>query len=320
MGAIGRGQFWGVGVGGRRESEQRDRARPRFDPDRPPTDHRNPYQPPQKQQRHQHPQGGSKRDVDDVMREANELLLALSGASAGGAAPAASSSPDVLASIDELNELGYECDESGCVLVLPGMRRGGQAAANADGSPLSSWDDAPGAPPRLQRLLSGDDWKLGPLTSTPAASPSSGTTPEFSAVVTGPAWSFLLTRSELASFLEVLQRLRSVVANLDGEGQWNAQEGGRPASRVKWAAGRFSCVATHADAPNGGGAAAADGKKQQPHFSLDVSLLTPDSRLVQGSWPAHVVAAACAALDKEGLAAPEAGQRAAGLAPTAAMA
>ena len=131
-------------------------------------------------------------------------------------------------------------------------------------------------------------------------------------------WSFLLTRSELASFLEVLQRLRSVVQNLDGEGQWNGQEGGRPPSRVKWAAGRFSCVATHADAP-AGAAPAADGKVA-PYFSLDVSLLTPDSRLVQGSWPASVVAAACAALDKEGLAAPDAGQRAAGVAPAAAMA
>jgi hypothetical protein len=256
--------------------------------------------------------------VDDAMREANELLLALSGASAGASAgaAAAASSPDVLASIDELNELGYECDASGCVLVLPGMRRGAQAAQPASGSPLSSWDDTPGAPPRLQRLLSGDDWKLGPLTSTPVASPTSGTTAEFSAVITGPAWSFLLTRSELASFLEVLQRLRSVVQNLDGEGQWHAQEGGRPASRVKWAAGRFSCVATHADAP----AASGGDAKAGPHFALDVALLTPDSRLVQGTWPAHVVAAACAALDKEGLAAPEAGQRAAGLAPTAAMA
>jgi hypothetical protein len=256
------------------------------------------------------------------MREANELLLALSGASssAGAAAAAAAASPDVLASIDELTELGYECDASGCVLVLPGARGGARGAAHADGSPMSSWDDAgdgsaAAAPRRLKRLLSGDDWKLGPLTSAGAV-PASAT--EFAAVVTGPAWSFLLTRSELASFLEVLQRLRSVVQNLDGEGQWNAQEGGRPASRVKWAAGRFSCVATHAAAPAGGSGAGAG--KQQPHFSLDVALLTPDSRLVQGSWPAHVVAAACAALDKEGLAAPEAGQRAAGLAPTAAMA
>jgi hypothetical protein len=267
------------------------------------------------------------------MREANELLLALSnggsGASTKGAAAGLSgaASPEMLASIDELTELGYECDASGCVLVLPGQsRKGGAAAAAIAGESLSSWDDTPGAPPRLQRLLSGDDWKLGPLTSTPAADSGTSANKEFSAVITGPAWSFLLTRTELASFLEVLQRLRSVVQNLEGEGQWNGQQGGRPASRVKWAAGRFSCVATHADAPPAGGgkggeaSSSSSSSSKGPHFSLDVALLTPDSRLVQGSWPAHVVAAACAALDKEGLAAPDAGQRAAGVAPAAAMA
>jgi len=268
------------------------------------------------------------------MREANELLLALSGASssatagggggAGGAAASGAASPEMLASIDELNELGYECDASGCVLVLPGQRRRGESAgpgAAAAGDSLSSWDDAADGAPSLRRLLSGDGWKLGPLTTRPSASPVSASSPDFSCVVSGPAWSFLLTRSELASFLEVLQRLRAVVRNLEREGQWHAAGteggggggggGGRPASRVKWAAGRFSCVATHADPPSGG----------FPSFSLDVALLTPDARLVQGTWPARAVSAACAALDGEGLGAPEAGgQRGGSLAPTAAMA
>jgi hypothetical protein len=52
--------------------------------------------------------------VEDVLAAANALLDNLQ---AGEPMPA---TPGVRASIDELEGLGYVCDESGCVLVLPG--------------------------------------------------------------------------------------------------------------------------------------------------------------------------------------------------------
>lgn len=38
------------------------------------------------------------------------------------------------ASIDELQGLGYVCDESGCVLVLPGDRSGDESECSAVGA------------------------------------------------------------------------------------------------------------------------------------------------------------------------------------------
>jgi hypothetical protein len=53
-----------------------------------------------------------------VLAAANALLDNLQGAGSAAAA-----GPNVQASIDELQGLGYVCDESGCVLVLPGDRQ-----------------------------------------------------------------------------------------------------------------------------------------------------------------------------------------------------
>lgn len=58
-------------------------------------------------------QDGKGQAVEDVLAAANALLDNLS---AGKALPQNS----IQASIDELSEMGYVCDESGCVLVLPG--------------------------------------------------------------------------------------------------------------------------------------------------------------------------------------------------------
>jgi hypothetical protein len=66
--------------------------------------------------------------VDDVLREANALLENLSAGMPSG-------TPALQASIDELEQMGYVCDESGCVLVLPGDREraaGALAAAQAE--------------------------------------------------------------------------------------------------------------------------------------------------------------------------------------------
>lgn len=53
----------------------------------------------------------SGNDVESALAEANALLNAV----AGGSPPA----PGVQESIDGLTALGFVCDESGCVLVLP---------------------------------------------------------------------------------------------------------------------------------------------------------------------------------------------------------
>jgi hypothetical protein len=57
------------------------------------------------------------QSVEDVLAAANALLNNLQS---GEPMP---STPGVQASIDELQGLGYVCDESGCVLVLPGDRQ-----------------------------------------------------------------------------------------------------------------------------------------------------------------------------------------------------
>ena len=56
-----------------------------------------------------------------MLAAANALLSNLQSGE-----PTGSSNP-VQASIDELQGLGYVCDESGCVLVLPGDRSGDES-------------------------------------------------------------------------------------------------------------------------------------------------------------------------------------------------
>lgn len=55
--------------------------------------------------------------MEDVLAAANALLSNLQSGEPD------QSNPDPSASIDELQALGYVCDESGCVLVLPGDRQ-----------------------------------------------------------------------------------------------------------------------------------------------------------------------------------------------------
>lgn len=65
------------------------------------------------------------KDVDAMLAEANALLDAV----AGGAAPAKS----VQESIEQLQGLGYVCDESGCVLVVPSESSDDEAGAALGG-------------------------------------------------------------------------------------------------------------------------------------------------------------------------------------------
>eukprot|EP00879_Flechtneria_rotunda_P024616 GHRR01026114.1.p2 GENE.GHRR01026114.1~~GHRR01026114.1.p2 ORF type:complete len:127 (+),score=16.98 GHRR01026114.1:242-622(+) len=76
---------------------------------------------------HDSKDGKQSQNVDDVLAAANAPLENLSA----GQTPVVQ--PPLQANIDELQELGYVCDESGCVLVLPGdsERRGSLGKAQS---------------------------------------------------------------------------------------------------------------------------------------------------------------------------------------------
>ncbi|KIY94578.1 hypothetical protein MNEG_13383 [Monoraphidium neglectum] len=149
-------------------------------------------------------QSGDSPNVDDMLAEANALLNAVTG---GDAAPKQYYTAGVQESIDELTGLGFVCDESGCVLVLP--------AESTDD------DGADG----LNTLLEGQGWRLGVLETPDDAG--------FPALVSGPSWSVPLGASELGDLLFVLQQLRLAVSSLADQGQWLAASAERPISRAK---------------------------------------------------------------------------------------
>lgn len=65
----------------------------------------------------------------------------------------------------------------------------------------------------------------------------------YTALVAGPCWSVPLKPRELSDFVDMLSQLRSMVANLAAQGQWNGASSERPDSRVKVSGGRGSCNA-----------------------------------------------------------------------------
>eukprot|EP00877_Chromochloris_zofingiensis_P006243 jgi/Chrzof1/1872/Cz10g24130.t1 len=105
----------------------------------------------------------------------------------------------------------------------------------------------------------------------------------YPAVVSGPCWSIPLTSNELTDFLDVLQRLQSVVQNLSDSGQWLPGNAERPVSRVKWEGKNISMKATYAPA--------------EPGYSIDLAFKT-DYRSVHTNWPAEVVDAVSSALER----------------------
>ncbi|KAF8065458.1 hypothetical protein HT031_003059 [Scenedesmus sp. PABB004] len=196
------------------------------------------------------------KSVDDVLAAANALLDNLTS----GQTP-----PSLLqASIDELEGLGYVCDESGCVLVLP------------DDS------DASAGPPPVSRLLQGPNWSIGMLAE-PDSDDEDGGSP-YTAQVSGPCWSVPLKPGELCDFVGMLSQLRLMVANLAAQGQWHGATADRPASRVKWETSHIVMKAAHAPG--------------EPGFSIEMTFRT-DRRSVSTEWPADVAAAAIAAVDAE---------------------
>eukprot|EP00878_Enallax_costatus_P034577 GHUV01038352.1.p1 GENE.GHUV01038352.1~~GHUV01038352.1.p1 ORF type:complete len:201 (+),score=35.46 GHUV01038352.1:205-807(+) len=149
---------------------------------------------------------GKVRTVEDVLAAANALLDNLS---AGAGLPDES----VQASIEELSSMGYVCDESGCVLVLPGDR------------------DRVAGPPAISRMLTGANWSLGTLPVEESDEGEEAT--PYTAVVSGPCWTVPLKPCELSDFVGMLNQLRNMVANLAAQGQWHGVTADRPASRVK---------------------------------------------------------------------------------------
>ncbi|KAF6254502.1 hypothetical protein COO60DRAFT_1703289 [Scenedesmus sp. NREL 46B-D3] len=198
---------------------------------------------------------GKTKSVDDVLREANALLENLSAGMPTG-------TPALQASIDELEQMGYVCDESGCVLVLPGDR---ERAAG---------------PPAVDGLLSGENWSLGMLPESDSDEGEEGS--PYTALVSGPCWSVPLKPSELSDFVGMLSQLRLMVANLAAQGQWHSGSADRPSSRVKWETNHIVMKAAHAPT--------------EPGFSIEITFRT-DRRSVSAEWPAEVAAAVIAAVD-----------------------
>lgn len=198
-----------------------------------------------------------KQSVDDVLAAANALLDSMSA----GTTPLSM----LQASIDELEQMGYVCDESGCVLVDP-----------HDADSMSG-------PPPINRLLAGSDWSLGMLVPD-SDGEDEGAAGPLGAIVSGPCWSVPLKPSELADVMSMLSQLRLMVANLAAQGQWHAASAERPASRVKWETNAIVLQASHAAAA--------------PGFSVSMTFRS-DRRSIMTQWPAEVVAAVIAAVDEE---------------------
>jgi hypothetical protein len=70
--------------------------------------------------------GGKQQSLEDVLAAANALLDNLQAGN-----PPSPGAMSLQGSIDELSALGYMCDESGCVLVLPGDHGSGEGVCAA---------------------------------------------------------------------------------------------------------------------------------------------------------------------------------------------
>ncbi|GBF97883.1 hypothetical protein Rsub_10238 [Raphidocelis subcapitata] len=196
--------------------------------------------------------GAGNKDVDAILAEANALLNAVT---AGG-----EPLPGVQESIDELTALGFVCDESGCVLVLP----------------TESSDDE--AANTLNTYISGRGWGLGMLEGDDEDSA------DFPAQVTGPGWSVPLTEGELGDLLMVLQQLRGAVQLMAAQGQWLPAGGDRPVSRAKWQSRHIGMQASWAPSDS------------EPAFTVELTFRS-DRRTFTTVWPSDVASAVCRALD-----------------------
>jgi len=200
------------------------------------------------------------QSVEDVLAAANALLDNLQSGEP------VQSTPGVQASIEELQGLGYVCDESGCVLVLPGDRQ--QEEGVEKKSSIG--------------YLSGSNWSLGMLESVPEPEEGEPPTP-FTAEISGPCWTIPLKPNELADILGMLAQLRLMVANLSAQGQWLGGNGDRPISRVKRETNHIVMTASYSPV--------------DPGFSLEMTFRT-SRRSVTTFWPADVTAAMIVAVDK----------------------
>eukprot|EP00775_Hariotina_reticulata_P012516 gene12516-12650_t len=162
------------------------------------------------------------KSVDDVLAAANALLENLQ------AGKPVSTSNLLQQSIDELQEMGYVCDESGCVLVLPGDK------------------DKAAGPPAISKMLAGPNWSLGTLPEVDSSIDETEEASPYTALVAGPCWSVPLKPRELSDFVDMLSQLRSMVANLAAQGQWNGASSERPDSRVKWETNHIVMQASYA--------------------------------------------------------------------------
>jgi len=197
------------------------------------------------------------KSVEELLNEASSLLSKVSNGETIG-----ESIPTMQQSVEELEQLGYVCDESGCVLVLPHERE------SAKGEPCTI---------PFNRLIEGSNWSIGKIPEA--------TDDEFCAIVGGPYWSIPMRPKELNNFLEVLESLRTVVDKLKSQDQWLPGSADRPVSRVKWDSDHITLQATYAPS--------------KPHFAMEMTFRTSLGRSVSTTWPAAVVAEVVEAIDKE---------------------
>lgn len=127
----------------------------------------------------------------EIGQQLEALKVKLEGGSGGGSAPAAASSSGKSQSQLEVNALGYNCDENGCVLVI------------ADAAPVTLSVDEDST---LDELLEGPTWSLGMLGESDGQG--------YCATVGGSGWSIGLTAIELKDFVVSLKALREGVRKL----------------------------------------------------------------------------------------------------------
>lgn len=113
----------------------------------------------------------------------------------------------------EFGEIKLECDESGCVLIMPKTRAlgeedtGGHLRCDLTGCYFT--DD----PPKENgfEVIKGQEWCLGYETAPDSEE-------SFSAVVGAGGWSIALTASEFNDFCQLIQTLRKGIATMDEDG------------------------------------------------------------------------------------------------------
>lgn len=113
----------------------------------------------------------------------------------------------------EFGEIKLECDESGCVLVMPKTKSLGEDDASGHLRCNLTGCYFTNDPPKENgfEVIKGQKWCLGYETA-PESEES------FSAVIGAGGWSIALTASEFNDFCQLIQTLRKGISTMDEDG------------------------------------------------------------------------------------------------------